>query len=412
VQTIQKRFQSKILFLMTTFLLIIGCEASDEQGFQPPPPSVSVAEVISKKITEWDEFTGRLESPQSVELRPRVSGYVEKVFFVEGSKVKAGDLLLQIDDRTLKAEMSGLEAQLNSAKSQLILAKSEYDRAKQLSEKKAISDEILDKRLAQKESAEATVKTVSAELDIVKLNVSHARVVAPIDGQISRAMATKGNYVSAGETILTTLVSTKTMHAYFSADERTYLRYAKMIKNSGKSSSSNTVFMALINDEGYPHKGVIDFIDNQINPSTGTIQGRAVFENNDGLFLSGMFTRLRLTGSEAYDAILINDKAIGTDLNKKFVLVVDAENNAQYRPVVLGEKVEGLRIILSGLKEGEKIVVNGLQRVRPGTPVTPEVVPMADESTLNSLELTQNHSEKMVKYSVEKSQSTEEIATN
>jgi len=393
----KSQIRNTFLIVVSTVLTMVGCQEEQSVAKQQPA-KVSVAEVINQTITEWDEFTGRLQSPHSVELKPRVSGYIEKVHFSEGSEVKEGDFLIQIDDRSFKAEIAGLEAQLNSAKSQLSLAKSGFERAKKLSASKAISDEVLDNRLAQKQSAEAAVNSVKAALDVVRLNLSHARVVAPISGKVSRAIATKGNFVTAGQTVLTSIVSTNEMYAYFSADESTYLNYAELLKEdqqSGSKGNNALVYMALINDDGYPHKGYIDFIDNQIDPNTGTILGRAVFDNKNSLLLPGMFTRLRLTASKAYDAILIDDKSVGTDLNKKFVLVLDKNNTVQYRPVVLGEKIASLRIVLSGLEAKEKIVVNGLQRVRPGTPVSPELVPMANEKALNILKETQNHTKQV-----------------
>lgn len=393
-----------IFFLIALFIAGCQSEQAPPQSPQQPAPAVSVAQVISQNITEWDEFTGRLQAPANVELRPRVSGYVEKVSFVEGSLVKAGDVLLQIDDRAFKAAVAGLQAQLTSGKTQLALAKSEYQRAQQLAAKNAISNEVLDSRLAQQQRAAAAVQATLADLENARLNVSHAQVVAPIDGRISRAFATKGNFVSAGQTVLTSIVSTGEMYAYFSADERSYLNYVNYV-NSANNSSETTegddkstssadakrlVYMALMTDADYPYTGHIDFVDNQIDPSTGTILGRAVFDNSDGTLIPGLFTRLRLAGSAAYDAILIDDKAVGTDLNKKFVLVLDDNNIVQYRPVVLGEKVAGLRIVHSGLTANEKIVVQGLQRVRPGSPVTPELVPMADEKALGELDRTFN----------------------
>ncbi len=372
------------IFSITIFLA--ACEDQSKQAVakQMPLPSVSVAEVVSQKITEWDEFTGRLQAIEQVELRPRTSGYIQEIFFEEGSEVKAGDVLMQIDDRIIRAEISGLQAQLDSSKTQLALTQSEFKRAEQLFERKAISTQILDARRAEKQRAEASVKTFKSALDLAKLNLGFSKIKAPIDGRISRAFATKGNYVNAGQTVLTSIVSTQNMHAYFTTDERTYLSYAKRIKSSG-GDARPAVFMALADDQGYPHKGQLDFVDNQINADTGTISARALFENKTGIFLPGMFARLRVVGSLPYDAILIDDKAIGTDFNKKFVLVLDENNMVQYRPVTLGEKVAGLRIVHSGLEKGEKVVVDGLQRVRPGSPVNAEAVPMASESALQEL---------------------------
>ncbi len=415
-QTIQQWLTSKTLLVFGAALFISGCNVEQQQqGQQPLAPAVSVATVIEQNITEWDEFTGRLQAPQSVELKPRVSGYIEKILFKEGAEVKAGDVLLHIDARSLRAEVSRLQAELSSARSQLSLANSEYDRAKKLLSQKAISNEVVDNRLAQQQRTQATVKSVSAALDIARLNVSYAQVKSPIDGRVSSASATKGNFVNAGQTVLTSIVSTDRMYAYFDADERSYLNQVKLarqadnggaaqvsaedggknLKSSNRGLIKSPVYMALVSDQDYPYEGYIDFIDNKVDPETGTIRSRAVFDNTDGLLIPGLFVRLKQIASAPYDAILIDDKAIGTDLNKKFVLVLDENNVVQYRPVVLGTKVSGLRIISSGLQAGEKIVVNGLQRVRPGTPVTPEVVEMANDSILQNLKSMQQRVEQL-----------------
>ncbi len=373
-----------LLHVVAVFTWLSACNDSAEQAAvqkMPPPPEVSVAEVIAERITEWDEFTGTLQAPEKVELRPRISGYVEKILFKEGALVSAGDILMHIDDRSVRAEISGLQAQLNSAKTQLSLAESEFERAEKLFKRKAISTEIFDARRAEKLRAEASVKSFKSSLDVARLNLSFAKVESPIDGRISRAISTKGNYVTAGQTILTSIVSVNRMHAYFSTDERTYLNYVKR-SQATQTDKDKKVYMALVTDEGFPYEGTLDFIDNQINPDTGTILARANFSNDSGVLLPGMFARLRLPGSAPYDAILIDDKAVGTDFNKKFVLVLDDKNIVQYRPVTLGEKISGLRIVHTGIQKGEKIVVEGLQRVRPGSPVTPKSVPMANEKAM------------------------------
>jgi len=301
-------------------------------------------------------------------------------------------VLFQIDAKPFKAEVNRLTAELADAKSRLKLAQSSYKRANELSSNKAISEELFDSRSAELEQAKARLRSVSAALDVAKLNLGYTKVKAPISGRVSSALITKGNLVSAGDTLLTTVVSVDKVYAYFDADEQTYLKYMKLAKEGSRPSSRdviNPVYLALANDEGYPHEGYVDFVDNQINPSTGTIRGRAVFDNAEGNFIPGMFARLKLVGSASYQGILIDDKAINTDLKNKYVLVIDQENNAQYRPVVMGEKLNGLRIIKSGLAAGDKIVVNGLQRVRPGAPTVPSEVPMAEQVILDKLQAQQ-----------------------
>ena len=379
--------------LISMIGLMTGCDSQPQAQQGPQAPAVSVANVISERITEWDEFTGRLEAPQSVSLRPRISGYVESIQFKEGSLVKAGDVLFQIDDAAYKAEVKRLTATLADVNSQLKLAKSTFKRANELSSNKAISQEVFDSRSAELEQARARLRSTSAALEVAKLNLGYTKVKAPITGRVSRALITKGNLVKEADTILTTLVSVEKVYAYFDADEQTYLKYMKLAKEGKRPSSrdvKNPVYLALANDQGYPHEGYIDFVDNQINPATGTIRGRAVFDNAKGDFIPGMFARLKLVGSASYDGILVDDKAINTDLKNKYVLVIDAENKAQYRGVQLGEKLNGLRIVKSGLKAGEQIIVNGLQRVRPGSPTQPSIVPMAEDAVLDRLQAMQS----------------------
>jgi multidrug efflux system membrane fusion protein len=373
----------KLFSVFTTIAIISACSSEQEpQAAQPAPaaPTVTVAEVLHERLTEWDEFTGRLEAPESVVLRPRVSGYIEKVAFEEGAIVQAGQPLFYIDSRSFKTEVKRLKAELTEAQSQLKLAELAYNRTKRLTSQNAISKEDYDNRFAELQQAKAHVQSVEAALELAELNVSYTRVEAPITGRVSRADVTKGNFVSAGQTKLTTLVSTEKVYAYFDADEHTYLKYTKLAQEGTRAddrSAKNPVFMALANESEYPHQGYIDFVDNRINPSTGTIRGRAVFENEKGNFTPGLFARLQLIGSASYQGILIDDKAIGTDLNNKFVLVLDENNTVQYRPIKMGEKVNGLRIVSQGLQPGERIVVKGLQRVRPGTPVNPQEGQMA-----------------------------------
>lgn len=378
--------------LFAGVLALAGCDDSQPVQQIQTPPAVSVATVINERLTEWDEFTGRIQAPQTVDLRPRVSGYIDFVAFEEGSLVEAGDPLFFIDNRQFKAEVKRLTAELTDVKAQFELAKREYVRAQNLAKDNAISEEVLDNRLTRQRQAQAAVESVSAALELAKLDLSYTRVTAPISGRVSNALITKGNYVTAGDSVLTTLVSTHQVFAYFDADEQTYLKYTQLAKQGARPSSrdvENPVQMGLANDEGFPHEGVIDFVDNRVNIRTGTIRGRAVFDNSDGSLIPGLFARIRLIGSASYDGLLIDDKAIGTDLNNKFVLVLDDQNTVQYRRVTLGEKVGGLRIVKDGLQPGETIVVNGLQRVRPGSPVTPQNVAMASEEQIDSLQAMQ-----------------------
>lgn len=390
---------TSLLFASVSLLMLTGCgapEASQATTQQPQAISVDVAKVLYERITEWDEFTGRLQAPETVTLVPRVSGYVVKVNFIEGAMVEKGQLLFQIDPRPFAAEVERLKAQLQSAETAKRLANNDYQRANSLSKEQAISAEILDTRLANKQQAAATVASVKAALVKAELDLSFTQVVSPIKGKISNALITQGNYVNAGNSQLTKIVSTEKMHAYFDVDEQTYLNYVQTNKSDQTVTSvvneqnDKMIYMSLANEQTFAHIGVIDFVDNQVNQQTGTIRLRASFDNPNGLLLPGLFTRLRLSSSSSYQGILIDDKAIGTDLSNKYVLVVNEQNQLEYRSVQLGEKIHGLRIITSGLTQGEQIVVNGLQRVRPNMPISPNVVDMTSAENLNALQERQS----------------------
>lgn len=370
-----------------------GQPEAANQAEAPPAPQVTVAQVVSERITEWDEFTGRLQAPETVNLMPRVSGYIDQVHFTEGALVNKGDLLVQIDPKPFAAEVARLRAELQSAQSALELAESEYQRAEKLSVARAISAELLDTRRASKQQTAANVASVKAALHRAELDLSYTRVTAPISGRVSYALITAGNYVNAGQSQLTSLVSTDKMYAYFDVDEQSYLKYLQL-SEAGKradtrDATANPVFMALANDSDYQHMGNIDFVDNSVNQQTGTIRIRATFANHDNSLLPGLYARIKLVGSDSYQGILIDEKAIGTDLNNKYVLLVNAENQLEYRAVKLGEKVNGLRIVREGLSANDKIVVNGLQRVMPNSQIEPKLVDMATKEQLADLRKTQ-----------------------
>ena len=377
-----------LLISIAAPLVLSGCQDShaESAATAPPPPGVEVAQVLIEKVTELDEYSGRLESPQTVTVMPRVSGYVDKVHFQEGSVVEAGDVLFSIDNRLFAAEVTRLKAELSSAQTSLNQAIKDYERAQRLSKTKAISQETVDARFADKQRSIASVSALKAALAQAELDLEFTLVRAPIDGKVSNAEITKGNYVTTGQTVLTSLVSTSHMYAYFDVDERSYLKYQQLNNLlPANGEAENVVQMALANDTGYPHVGYIDFVDNAIDETTGTIRVRAVFDNEKQNLLPGMFAKLRIAGSASYQGVLIDNKAIGTDLNNKYVLVLGDDNVVQYRAISLGEGVNGLRIISSGLNAGDKIVVNGLQRVRANMPVTPNEVSMVDENTLASI---------------------------
>jgi RND family efflux transporter MFP subunit len=343
-----------------------------------PLPQVTVAQAISRQVTEFGEFTGRFEAVERVEVRPRVSGYISSVNFTDGSEVKKGDVLFVIDPRPYVAERDKARAQLAQARSQLGLAKSERERATKLLGQHALSQEEFDTRSAGNEEAQANVEAAQAALDAAALNLEFTRVTAPISGRISRAVVTSGNFVSNGQTLLTTLVSLDPIYVTFDGDEQAYLKYIKLARGAAHASGEtrNPVRVGLANENGYPHQGSMVFVDNALDPATGTIHSRALLDNHDGTFTPGLFARIRLPGSAQHQAVLVNDSAIGTDQTVRYVLVVGSGNKVEYRPVQLGPVIDGLRVVQSGLASGETIVVNGLQRVRPGAQVQAQHVAM------------------------------------
>ncbi|ALI10420.1 MULTISPECIES: multidrug efflux RND transporter periplasmic adaptor subunit MexE [Pseudomonas] len=377
---------SKLRFPLALLAVLVmsACGKTPDTAASMPPAKVSVAKVLEQPVNEWDEFTGRLEAPETVEIRPRVSGQIDEVAFTEGALVKKGDLLFQIDPRPFQAEVRRLEAQLAQARATATRSENEAQRGERLRLSNAISAELADSRTSAAQEARAAAAAIQAQLDLAKLNLSFTRVTSPISGRVSRADITAGNLVTADVTPLTSVVSTDKVYAYFDADERVFLKYTQLARQ-GQRGQATPVYMGLSNEDGNPHLGQMNFVDNQVNPQTGTIRGRAVFDNKDGAYTPGLYARLKLVGSGTYAAVLINDEAVGTDLGKKFVLVMDADNKPAYRAVELGPKIEGLRIVRSGLSKDDTIIVKGLQRARPGAPVTPETVPMASDETIAAL---------------------------
>jgi multidrug efflux system membrane fusion protein len=359
---------------------IAGC--GGDLPAPPPPPAVTVAAVPERDINEWDEFTGRLEAVDAVEIRPRVSGYIQRVAFAEGKEVRKGDVLVEIDPRPYAAELARAEAQVEVARTRAQLAARDVERARKPVAVQAISKEEFDSRTAGQAEGEAAVRAAEAEVATARLNLEWTRVRSPISGRVGKAEVTEGNLVQAGPptaTLLTTVVSLDPIYVSFEGDEQTYLKYTMLARSGARPSSrdqQNPVFVGLANEEGFPHEGYVDFVDNQLNPESGTIRARAVLSNKERFFTPGLFARVKLVGSGRYRAALIQDRAVGTDQDKKFVLVLKPDSTVEYRPVQIGRLVEGLRIVQKGVAPGEQIVVNGLQRVRPGMKVTPTVAPM------------------------------------
>jgi membrane fusion protein, multidrug efflux system len=378
------RFRLRLMLAVVPLVAVVasGCTRTAAQPAPQGPPQVSVAAVIDREITEWDEFTGRLEPVESVAVRPRVSGYVSSVRFTEGAIVRKGDPLFQIDDRPFLADVDRLRAELLRSRATVQRAASELQRAERLRAENAMSLEEHDRRSAFAQEATAQVAAVEAALRAVELNLEFTRVVSPIAGRVSRAYVTEGNLVSSGPgeaTLMTTVVSLDPIHAHFDADERIFLRYSALARSAGKADASAArlaIRMALADEEGFPREGRLDFLDNRLDSASGTIRGRAAFPNRDGALTPGLFVRLRVAGNGTKRALLVQDRAVGTDLDKKFVLIVGPDQTIQYRAVTLGPLVDRLRVVRTGLAAGDHVVVNGLQRVRPGAKIDPVTVQM------------------------------------
>ena len=374
-------------------LLWLGAcsKSNDPSQSAPPPPEVNVAAVVEKKVQDWDDFTGKLEAIESVEIRPRVSGYIDQVAFTEGKLVKEGELLFVIDPRPYQAERDRTAADVKRFKTAFDLANIERARVQRLRSGGAVSQEELDQRDSTVAQAEANVAGARAALEVATLNLGFTRVTSPITGRASRAIVTRGNLVTGGNnggTVLTSVVSMNPIYLYFDGDEQAYLRYNQLAREGERQSSrdaANPVMVGLANEEGFPHAGKMDFVDNQVNSQTGTIRARAVLQNPDGFFTPGMFARLRLLGRDEYSALLIDDRAVNTDQNKKYVFLLGAGNKIEYRTIELGRITDGMRIVRKGLKAGDVIVVDGAERVHPGIVVKPQTVPMAPSEAATTL---------------------------
>lgn len=376
--------RTRWLLVFGSLSAILGLSGCASKPADPPPaPAVTVSAVPEREITEWDEFTGRFEAVDQVEIRPRVAGYIKRVAFAEGKEVKKGDILFEIDARPYEAELARAEAEVERARSGADLAARDVQRAQRLVDVQAISREEFDTRVSGQGQGDASVRAAEAAVRTARLNLEWTRVRSPIAGRVSRAEVTAGNLVQAGPptaTLLTTVVSLDPIYVYFDGDEQTYLKYAGLARDA-----RTPIYMGLMNEDGrFPHQGYVDFVDNTLNPQSGTIRVRAVFSNKDRLFTPGLFARLKLVGSGRYRTTLALDRSIGTDQDKKFVLVLKPDSTVEYRSVQIGPLVDGLRVVTAGLKAGDQIVINGMQRARPGMKVTPTVAPMTPDSTVDT----------------------------
>lgn len=362
------------------FELPVGSAAAAPATPAAPPPAipVTVAVVEDKTITAWEDFSGRLEAVERVQIRPRVSGVIQSIAFREGAIVKAGDLLFTLDPAPYEAAVAQAEGQVASAKARVDLARLQFDRGRKLTENKAISQSDLDQRQNALTEAEAGLRTAEAALRTVSLNLGYTKVKAPVSGRVGKVEITVGNLVEAGAAspALTTLVSIDPIYAGFNVSEETVTQaLAELPESSAASPALDQIPVEIgtVADKGTPIKGRLQLIDNQVDSASGTIAVRAVFDNPGGRLIPGQFVKVRMGQPKAEKKILVSERAIGTDQDKKFVFVVDTGNKVAYRQVALGAAVDGMRIVETGLKAGDTIVVNGLQRIRPGAVVAPEV---------------------------------------
>lgn len=359
---------------------LTGCDSSSAAPGMPPPPAVSAAPVVTKRVAYWDEFPGRVTAVDNVEIRPRVGGYIDAVKFREGDEVKKGDVLFVIDRRPYQAQAARAEAELLRARTQAELARTQAERAKKLLEGRVISQEEYDARIAAGAEAAAAVQAAAAAAESARLDLEYTEVRSPITGKAGQALITVGNLVSPNSSLLTTVVSLDRVYVYFESDEQSFLRYAGMAQRGERSDSQDAqhpVRVALAGEKDFRHEGHLDFVDNHLDPTTGTIRVRAVLDNKDRLLTPGLFARVKLLGSGQIDAVLIDEKAVLTDQDRKYVYVLDERNLAQRRDIKLGRQSDGLRVVTEGLAAGDRVIVHGVQKVfMPGMPVTPQDIIM------------------------------------
>ncbi len=355
--------------------VLAACSHSHAQSASnaAPPPAVTVAEVIARPLHHWDELTGELQAVNTVDVHPRVSGFIDSVQFTEGARVAKGQVLFQIDPRPFQIEIERLSAEIKRAQSRLDFATAGHARAERLFAQNAIAREEYEQLTSAETEAAGDLGSLNAQLQAARLNLEYTHVRSPIDGHVSRALITPGNLVS-NTNLLTTVVSDDPIYAYFDTDEATYLKFARLEQPNragprGRAAVSSPVFMGLVGEQGYPHQGVLDFVDNQVDARSSTIHARAVFDNKDGRFTPGLFARIKLVASDSYDAILIDERAVGNDLGKKYVLVLKPDDTLEYRSVTLGTRIDGLRVVDEGLRAADVVVVNGLQHASAGDKV-------------------------------------------
>ena len=358
-------------------LAATACHKADPAAAPPPAPPVTVNQPLSRRVVEWDEYQGWVEAVDTVAVRARVNGYLDSIHFKDGAEVQKGELLFVIDPRPYQAELDRAEADFLQSQTRFDLASNDWSRAQRLLKVKAISEEDADSRAKAERTAAAAIQSALASVEMARLNMEYTRVKAPISGRIGRKMITEGNLVNGNQgdsTLLATIVSLDPIYCRFDADERSILKYQQLARQSRQENLGGGKWpceIELANEKGFPHKGVLDFVDNQADPNTGTLRVRGVLSNPDRVLQPGFFARLRVPGSPPYQALLIPDLAVGSDQDQKFVFVVDGQDTVQYTPVKLGPMMDGLRVVREGLHSNDWVVVNGLMSVRPGAKVNP-----------------------------------------
>ncbi len=385
--------QPQLLFLKASLIglaALVLASCGEKQQAQapgaPPPPSVSVANPIEKKVVEWDEYTGRFDSVDTVEVRARISGVLNEVKFTDGAVVKKGDLLFVIDPRPFQRVLERDRAALQGAKVQVEFAQKDLERARPLMANSTISQQVFDQRNQAVKTAEANVLSAEASVRSAELDVEFTQIRAPITGRISRKLISEGNYITGGSgsgTLLTTIVSTDPIYFYFDISEADFLKYKRLLEQGMRPSSretANPIEVGLQGDTGFPIKGQMNFVDNRIDSATGSLRERATFQNPNGNLLPGLFAHARVIGSGEYNAILLPDAAIATDQSNRFVFVVADDGAVSAKPVTLGPIIEGLRVIRTGVTPADWVIVNGVQRARKGIKVKAEKTVIEQEA--------------------------------
>ncbi len=366
MSTLPYRARTAAFYPLAALALVylVGCKPASPAASTPAPTAVNVITVSLHPLRQWDDFTGRLEAVQRVEIKPRVGGFIDSIAFEDGALVRQGQVLYQIDPRPYQAQVDRLEAGLQQALANAALARTNRDRNRRLIASSAISGSEMDAQDANAKVTLANVAAAQAALTAARLDLSFTHVTAPIDGRISKALITRGNLVTT-DSLLTTVVADSPIYAAFNVDEQAYLKYA-----AAQRGKDNAVYVGLMGEPGFPHQARLRFLDNSVDPNSGTLAARAMLTNSDGSLTPGLFCRVRLVSSTQEQVALLPEQALGIDLGKRYVLIVDKDRRVQYRAVTLGQAVGDWRIVRSGLNPGELVVVNGLQKVRSGDSVT------------------------------------------